>query len=304
MLERQSDLLEDQERPALVAVDHSIALSVQFANWLCENSEATCVRHHSTPLLLKSATSASRSMISDDLVNWPDMKTFEFIAVFACPACRVQYAEAPPEFWESTFAGFEVPTPSLETNLGRCREFAAHLKMHNRGFLLMTGRCGNGKTRLACNILREVNAGQNLYLTQGRLTTLHRAAYGHRFHFFANQRWVRPENKSVGEQAHDASILVLDELGALRLAADEMLLIDEIVKHRYDHGKPTILISNLPLTGSAEQPGLKEFLGDALTDRIRDATGNGRFILQFAEPSYRRGRADGYLHASKIRRSP
>src|SRR6185503_8294022 len=112
----------------------------------------------------------------------------------------------------------------------RCREFAAHLKMHNRGFLLMTGRCGNGKTRLACNILREVNAGKNLYFTQGRLTTLHRAAYGLRFHILGNQRRVRSETESVGEQAQNASILVLDELGALRLAADEMLLIDEIVK--------------------------------------------------------------------------
>jgi len=66
-------------------------------------------------------------------------------------------------------------------------------------------------------------------------------------------------------------------------------LLDELLKHRYDAGKPTILISNLPLDQ------LKEFLGDALTDRVKHATGNGKFILQFKGESYRRSAGENYL---------
>ncbi len=83
--------------------------------------------------------------------------------------------------------------------------------------------------------------------------------------------------------------LVLDEIGCTALANDERLLLDELLKYRFEHRKPTILISNLPLIGAFDKPGLKEFLGDALTDRIKEATGNGKFIVQFAGESYLAG---------------
>jgi DNA replication protein DnaC len=89
--------------------------------------------------------------------------------------------------------------------------------------------------------------------------------------------------------------LVLDEIGCLPLASDEKLFLDELFKHRYEHRGPTILISNLPLTGTHDAPGLKEFLGDALTDRIKEATGNGKFIVQFFGESYRRSTRESYL---------
>lgn len=39
----------------------------------------------------------------------------------------------------------------------------------------------------------------------------------------------------------------------------------------------------------------KEFLGGALTDRVKEATGNGKFIVQFSGESYRRTTGDNYL---------
>ena len=88
---------------------------------------------------------------------------------------------------------------------------------------------------------------------------------------------------------------MLDEIGCNPFANDERLLLDELLKHRYEQRKPTILISNLPLTGPPAAPGPKQFLGDALTDRIKEATGNGKFIIQFSGESYRRTMGEDYL---------
>ena len=88
---------------------------------------------------------------------------------------------------------------------------------------------------------------------------------------------------------HDVSFLVLDEIGCTTMANDERLLLDELLKHRYEQRKPTVLISNLPLDP------LKEFLGNALADRIGHATGNGRFIIQFSVASFRRSDGENYL---------
>ena len=40
------------------------------------------------------------------------------------------------------------------------------------------GFSGNGKTRLACNIVRELNSDDAIYTRQGGLTDEFRAAYG------------------------------------------------------------------------------------------------------------------------------
>jgi DNA replication protein DnaC len=176
-------------------------------------------------------------------------------------------------------------------NLAICREFARQVNERDCGFLEICGFTGNGKTRLACNIIREMNHSDSLYLRQGQLTSALRATYGRKDVFLHGRPQGVDEDESpplleVVQQVH---LLMLDELGCNAFANDERLLLDELLKHRYEHRKPTILASNLPLDH------LKEFLGDALSDRIADATGNGRFILQFSGESYRRTTGEDYL---------
>jgi len=128
------------------------------------------------------------------------------------------------------------------------------------------------------------------------VTVALRASYGHKE---IRLRW---DGRFHDEPDHDDEVpptpleitqkvrfLVLDEIGCTTLANDERLFLDELIKHRHERRKPTILISNLPLDE------FKGFLGDALTDRIKDATGNGRFIVQFTAGSFRRSDAENYL---------
>jgi DNA replication protein DnaC len=97
------------------------------------------------------------------------------------------------------------------------------------------------------------------------------------------------EPPTLLETLQELGFLALDEIACTPLANDERLFLDELLKHRYDQGKPTILISNLPLNG------VQEFLGDALFDRIRAAAGGGKFLLQFQGDSHRRTTGEGYL---------
>ncbi|MGB7768227.1 MAG: ATP-binding protein [Verrucomicrobiia bacterium] len=232
----------------------------------------------------------------------PTPGEFTFRAVFYCPLCRLAYALCPPEFHDTTFDAFDASTPERAATLARAREFAAQVNQHNCGFALFVGPPGQGKTRLACNIIRELNNHDALYVRLGKLTCELRAAYGRKDVVF-HRSPRRDDDDEAGDDnpptqleiVQNKRFLVLDEIGCTALANDERLFLDELLKHRYEHRKPTILISNLPLTGTPDVPGMKEFLGDALTDRIKEASGNGKFIVQFASGSYRRTTGEAYL---------
>jgi hypothetical protein len=299
--DREDDILCAKRFSEDVTVSPPLTPEAQFQQWLDTLKPTTCVSHTRTAMVLDREW-------SKDGVNYSPIRDakadrYEFRAVLCCPACKVEYAQAPPEFWESSFEGFQTPTQELATNLARCREFAAQVNEHKRGFMLLSGFNGNGKTRLACNIIREVDCADCLYLTLGQFTLIHRRTYAQRLHFLAPRRGYDDDEskapalpKTIWELCQEIrGVLVLDEIGAKALSPDEMLILDEVLKHRYDHWKPTVLASNLVLSGTPDKPGLKEFLGDALADRIRYAAGKGKFILQFSGESFRRGGGDDYL---------
>jgi len=155
---------------------------------------------------------------------------------------------------------------------------------------------------LACNAVRALNNNDVLYVRQSQLTRALRATYGRKDVILHRAQRQDQGDLVLDEESptpvaivQKVRFLILDEIGCVSLADDERLLLDELLKYRYEHRKPTILVSNLPLTGTTEQPGLKEYLGDALVDRIREATGNGKFIVQFTGISYRLAVGGNYL---------
>lgn len=264
-----------------------------------------CDKHHRSKLVLVSGECNFSPVYRETLDYYetpvPKPGEFHFRVAFDCPSCRVAYALCPPEFHDTSFDTFDTSTLERAATFACAREFATQVNEHGCGFALFVGPPGSGKTRLACNIVRALTNPDALYVRQGELTCALRATYGRK------DVILRRTHRSDDDQAEDDApptlleivqkvpFLVLDEIGCTTLANDERLLLDELIKHRYDHRKPTILISNLPLTGKAAAPGLKEFLGDALTDRIKEATGNGKFIAQFSGESYRRTTGETYL---------
>lgn len=218
---------------------------------------------------------------------------FHLRAHFDCPVCRVEYALCPPEFHKTSFDTFDTSMSGRIEPLAKAREFVAQVNTRECGFALFVGPSGQGKTRLACNIIRELHNSDALYVRQGEVTCTLRATYGRKEVVLTRRRseydYPDEEPETPLGILQDVHFLALDEIGCTSLANDERLLLDELIKHRYEQRKPTILISNLPLDE------LKEFLGDALIDRIKEASGGGKFIVQFCGESYRRSTGESYL---------
>jgi DNA replication protein DnaC len=213
---------------------------------------------------------------------------FNLRASFSCPVCGVAFARCPPEYHESSFDTFATSTPERTAALACARGFATQVNKHGCGFALFVGPPGTGKSRLACNIIRVLENHDALYVRHGELTAALRATYGrNNIEFNDDDGLSEPENPLQITQR--VRFLVLDEIGCNPLAGDERHLLDELIKHRYDQCKPTILVSNLPLDR------FKEFVGDALADRIRHAAGNGKFVVQFKGDSFRRITGESYL---------
>jgi DNA replication protein DnaC len=271
----------------------------RFKEWLAEKTTQPkfCSRHQRTQLVFNDHRSGTRKAFKDEGCTWKPLEiepgVFNFTAELDCPACRCHFASCPPEFDETSFNTFDDSTPNRASVLARCRDFSAQVNDHGRGFALFVGLPGTGKTRLACNIVRQWERRGALYVRQGTLTSELRANYG-RKDVYLHRRERRDDDEdeeppTLLEILQALRFLVLDEIGCTLLANDERLLLDELLKHRYDHGKPTIIISNLPLKG------VQEFIGDAPYDRIRHASGGGKFILQFQGDGYRRTTGESYL---------
>jgi DNA replication protein DnaC len=300
MLDRSKYLPFSANKQEQVKLASDETPEVAYKSWFAKVAAAPrfCERHHHTKLVLNDKDCRFLP-VYEQYYHWNEQPAakpgeFNFRADLYCPACRCAYALCPPEFHETSFDTFDTSTPERAATLARAREFAVQVNQNGCGFALFVGPTGPGKTRLACNIVRELLNKDALYVRQGVLTTALRATYGPQsVEYDDDGRRVKPKHPLKITQ--DVRFLVLDEIGCTALANDEHLLLDELLKHRYEHRKPTILISNLPLTGTPDKPGLKEFLGDALSDRIKEASGNGKFIVQFKGESYRRNVGENYL---------
>jgi DNA replication protein DnaC len=314
-LHRSRSLLAAAPIRGCIPINPALSREAQFAQWLDSLAPQTCQQHKHTRLLLDDTATRRASLSRDDSESWyaryedgdlPNAeareKLYPFEAIFRCPACCCAFALCPPEFHQTSFETFDTSTDEQTNSLALCHEFAAQVNKNRCGFALLVGRTGTGKTRLACNIVRVLENRDALYVRQGTLTCALRATYRRKEVFLHSPQWRNEDNEAGDDNpptpldiVQKVRFLVLDEIGCTALAGDERLLLDELLKHRYEQRKPTILISNLPLTGTLDKPGLKEFLGDALTDRIREATGNWKFIVQLSGESYRRTTGENYL---------
>lgn len=306
LLARNKSLLFPTRVREVVPIDGTLSREAQFEQWLATVTKHCKIHPHTqlTPRITAESGRPPRNPDADVWYAWHSRYAFEipqeqdrekfypFEADFDCIACVVAHSLCPPNFHETSFASFDTSTPERAAVLSKARDFASQVKQHKRGFALFVGAPGTGKTRLACNIVRELEHRTSLYVRQGQLTLALRATYGQKRVVFGREAEEDDEAEpTVLEITQKIRFLVLDEIGCAPLANDERLLLDELLKYRYDHGEPTVLISNLPLSD------LKSFLGDALTERIKHASGNGRFIVQFRGESYRRADGENYLGA-------
>lgn len=139
-----------------------------------------------------------------------------------------------------------------------------------KGFLVMTGNPGDGKSFLAAAILRAF--GRGVFRSHNDLLIQLRAGYGD------------PKAVDVLELCRDARLFVLDEIGLSTGGRDDLPMLHHILDHRHSEKLPTVITSNLTLEN------VKRTLGDRMAERFRQSLFRH---VEFTGPSHRsRMRAD------------
>jgi len=139
--------------------------------------------------------------------------------------------------------------------------------------LVMMGNVGNGKTHLACAMVKEIghrHGASTTYITAARMYRAIKETYG---------------GKDAGAKEQDVinafvcrDLLVIDELGISHNSQTEKVLMYDIINGRYELDRPTVIITNMQTKAQ-----LEEWLTKPVYDRL---TERGRAVL-FDWDSYR-----------------
>ncbi|WP_255474797.1 ATP-binding protein [Pusillimonas sp. ANT_WB101] len=183
-------------------------------------------------------------------------------------------AAIPPRFADRRLATFEPHCAGAELALRQAQNYADKftevLKLGQS--LIFVGDVGSGKTHLASGIAHSIMGQGYTALFSSVIAAVRSVKETYR------------KDSNITESAAilrliEPDLLVLDEVG-LQFGTDaEKLILFEIINGRYEHMRPSILISNLAMKS------LDEYLGARVVDRLRE--GGGKQII-FDWESYRR----------------
>lgn len=174
---------------------------------------------------------------------------------------RLNQQGVPAILCRASFDNFKCRTDEDAENLKAARRFT-RLK---KGFLVMLGRIGAGKSHLAVAVMRKFPSG--LFVKQSTLL------YGLRDTY----RDDKAENLML--KAKRAKLLVLDEIGVSAGGKDEFPMLHEILDHRHGEFLPTVL------TGNVTQDELGAIIGPRLQDRLVQSNAG---VLHFSGSSHRK----------------
>lgn len=194
-------------------------------------------------------------------------------------ASRLAAAMIPARFAGKTLRSFEANTDAQREAVRVCDRYLVKWEtVRKKGAcLVMCGNYGTGKTMLACAIMAEAICGYGVLGITGLYTSALNAVRR------IKDTW-RPNASETEKQAIAAfvrpDLLVLDEVGVQFGTEAEKLLLFDILNGRYEDVKPTIVISNLDVTG------MSAYLGERVMDRLKEG---GGYVLGFDWQSYREG---------------
>lgn len=163
-----------------------------------------------------------------------------------------------------------------------------------RGFLVLLGDYGIGKSHLACGLMRRyleyyklqddvevhVCSGNSWMIKQSSLLLALRDTYTDR----------KAKNPVV--QAQSADLLVLDEVGVSAGGRDEAPMIHEILSHRYEQRLPTVMTSNL------SWPDFQHAVGERMADRLNECA---FAVVSIGGESCRQQMKQGYFGAANLK---
>lgn len=198
-----------------------------------------------------------------------------------------------PRMLAASFDNFVCDSDDQRRVLAACRTFADTFDPQSGGGLWLIGAPGTGKTHLGSSMVQHVirvkHEMAGLFSAR-QIINMQRASWGgakggHLAHR-SSDPWDVPEGDAFADLRTTSEVvdfmaelplLVLDEIGVGFQSNAEQVQLYDVIDMRYQHCRPTVVISNLP---PAE---LKTVLGDRSYDRLRE----GAKVLACNWPSAR-----------------
>lgn len=184
-----------------------------------------------------------------------------------CPYCHAAelierelgQAMIPPRFLSKSFDSFVVSQPwqqaAKEAVMQYAENFENNLKFGTSMILL--GGVGTGKTHLSVSLLRHIisEGHSGMFISASDLFMTIRESWGD-----------NTTRETIGKLT-DLDLLVIDEVGVQRGTDNEREIMFSVLNSRYNHMRPTILLSNKTKTE------LKQYIGLRVYDRMKENQG-------------------------------
>ncbi len=248
-----------------------LKLYPEFMDWIkSEPKTIKCGKHPANDMFIVVESSYRNS----EMPNGP------FVSMYRkCDEClkllefeqeckRLMAAGVGAQHSRCTFDSYIPANEGQSACVAKAKEFCES----RRGFLILIGEVGTGKTHLAVSIMRAFK--NPVYRKRSTLLAELRKTY-------------RDEYADIPiERCQAADVLVLDELGRCVSGRDELPMLEEILDYRYDNCLPTVLAGNLTMDE------LEQVLGPSLADRLSECA---FAILSFGGPSRRSEMREKYF---------
>lgn len=162
--------------------------------------------------------------------------------------------------FDCTFDNYITDTQDQKKILQIVIDYSDAIANGSAACLVMAGGVGTGKTHLAASIVNKfIMLGKRCLII--KMSELIRDI---------KDTWRKDSEyseKAIIRKLSSIELLIIDEIGVQFGSDTEKLLISEVIDNRYQDMVPTILISNLDLSG------IKACIGDRSYDRLREDGG-------------------------------
>ncbi|MGQ9675758.1 MAG: ATP-binding protein [Chloroflexota bacterium] len=184
-------------------------------------------------------------------------------------------------FRDKTFESFD----SKVNGVGRAYEEALKFAKNPNGWLILTGRCGTGKTHLAAAIANKViqeQQFQTFFTVVPDLLDHLRSTFGPSSEISYDELF---------EKVRSTPLIILDDLGTENATPWAREKLYQIINHRYNYGLPTVITMNRNL----------EEIDERIRSRMQDTSLCVLIHIQAAD--YRLKQPGERLRRTKSRRT-
>lgn len=181
---------------------------------------------------------------------------------------KYEQSGVPAKFYNETIDTYIAETPEEIKNKNIVVEF--NKNPCNR-VLIMCGNNGNGKTHLACSVLRDRDG---LYITASDLCIEYESATSY------NAKRTR---QVLLRDMLEPELLVIDECRKYTLHPElEKFLLSYVGNSRYENNKATVYVTN------DSKSGFVEFLGKSTFDRLTEVCTTLEFTQRSRRQEFRK----------------